>query len=180
MLTRIFPVLACLALGACAMQTAPQSTAQLPPFFYGTLVDNDIGAINEASWALGSPARTRNDPVEALRTAIAIEYLSGELNAPRWYRLSPLVPMDMQQARREVRQTLGIRQDVPSQAVVNTLVWALWDLAHGNRAGTMQVLSSPIFTRPAAQTWQVLNNLPPLPAARAAVTDASEQEFRDG
>jgi hypothetical protein len=169
-----------LSVAACAAQQAPVSTAQLPPFFYGTLVDNDIGAINEASWALGSPSRTHNDPVEALRAAVAVEYLAGALNQPRWVALSPIAKMEMVQARDEFRHVLGIRPDAPSQVVVNAEIWALWDLQHGDLAAAQRALGAPLFTQPAAQTLQVLNALPLLPAARAATAEAAAQEFRDG
>jgi hypothetical protein len=64
--------------------------------------------------------------------------------------------------------------------VVNALIWAMWDLERGNAAGARQVLSSRLFTQPPEQTMQVLNNLPYLPAARAATAEAEEQEFRNG
>ena len=178
---RVGTVLLCACLAACALEKPPPSTAELPPGFYGAWVDNDIGAINEAAYALGSPARTRGDPIEALRAAIAVEYLGGELTrAPRWYRLSPITQMNMLQARTEMRNVLGIRQDAPSQAVVNALIWVMWDLVHGNQAAATQVLASPLFLQPPQKTWAVLNNLPYLPAAHVATAEAAMEEFRDG
>jgi hypothetical protein len=180
MVARFCALLACLSVAACAA-VQRTDTAQLPPFFYGTLIDNDIGAINEASYALGSPARTRGDPVEALRAAVAVEYLAGELNtAPRWVAMSPITKMEMLQARGEFRQVLGIKPDVPAQVVVNALIWAMWDLERGDAAGAQKVLSAPPFTRPPRQTMQVLNDLPLLPAARAATAAAELEELRDG
>jgi len=181
MVARFCALLACLSIAACAAETPLPSTAQLPPSFYGTWIDNDIGAINEASWALGSPARTRADPVEALRAAVAVEYLAGELNSsPRWMAVSPIAKMQMLQARAEFRHVLGIRLDAPSQPVVNALIWAMWDLQHGNAAAAQQALSGPIFTFPPARTMRVLNNLPTLPAARAATAEAEMEEFHNG
>jgi len=174
-------LLLCACVAACGLEQPPPSTSELPQGFYGAWVDNDIGAINEAAYALGSPARTRGDPIEALRAAIAVEYLGGELStAPRWYRLSPITQMDMLQARTEMRKVLGIRPDAPSQAVENSLIWALWDLTHGNQAAAMKVFASPLFLHPPQQTWAVLNNLPYLPAAHAATAEAELEEFRDG
>lgn len=180
MVARICAVLLCLSIAACAA-VQRTDTSQLPPFFYGTLVDNDIGAINEASWALGSPDRTRGDPVEALRAAIAVEYLAGELNsAPRWIAMSPITKMDMLQARTEFRHALGISPNAPSQQVVNAEALALWNLERGNIAGAQQALSGPIFTQPPQQTIQVLANLPTLPAARVATSEAEREEFGRG
>ncbi len=180
MFKKLCALLACLSIAACAA-VQRTDTAQLPPGFYGTLIDNDIGAINEASWALGSPDRTRGDPVEALRAAVAVEYLAGELNtAPRWQAMSPITKMQMLQARGEFRQVLGIKPDVSAQAVVNAEIWAMWDLERGDGAAAQQMLSAPIFTRPPQQTMQVLNNLPTVPAARAATAAAELEEFRNG
>jgi hypothetical protein len=180
MVVRSCALVACLSIAACAA-IQRTDTSQLPPYFYGTLIDNDIGAINEASWALGSPARTRGDPVEALRAAVAVEYLAGELNtAPRWAAMSPIAKIQMLQARAEFRKALGIRPDALSQAVVNAEVSAMWNLERGNVPAAQQALSGPIFTQPAQQTMQVLNDLPTLPAARAATAEAEQQEFRNG
>jgi hypothetical protein len=180
MVARFCALLACLSVAACAA-VQRTDTAQLPPFFYGALIDNDIGAINQASYALGSPDRTRGNPVEALRAAVAVEYLAGELNtAPRWEAMSPITKMEMLQARGEFRQVLGIRPDAPAQVVVNALIWAIWDLAHGDTPAAQQVLLAPLFTQTPQQIMQVLNNLPALPAAHAATAEAALEELRDG
>jgi hypothetical protein len=180
MVARCCVLLACFSIAACgAVQRI--DTAQLPPAFYGTLIDNDIGAINEASWALGSPGRTRGNPVEALRAAVAVEYLAGELNTgPRWDLMSPITKMDMLQARAEFRKALGIKPDVPSQAVVNAEVKAMWDLERGNASGALHALSGPIFSQPPQQTMQVLNDLPYLPVSHAATAEAELEEFQNG
>jgi hypothetical protein len=180
MFARLSVLLVCTSMAACAY-IQHVDTAQVPPGFFGLPVDNDIGAINQASWALASPGRTRGDPVEALRSAVAVEYLAGELNtAPRWWAMSPITKMLMLQARGEMRATLGIKPDTPAQAVVNAEITALWALEHGDVTGAQQALSRPIFTQPPQQIMQVLNNLPTLPAARVATSDAELQEFRHG
>jgi hypothetical protein len=180
MVARFCALLVCLSIAACAYEQRIDAS-QLPPGFYGTLIDNDTGAINEASWALGSPDRTRDNPVEALRAAIAVEYLAGALNsAPRWESMSPITKIQMLQARGEFRQALGIKPDVPSQVVVNAEIQALWDLEHGDTAAAQHVFSAPIFTQPPQQIMQVLNDLPTLPAARAATSDAELEQFRNG
>jgi hypothetical protein len=180
MVARFFVLLACLSIAACgAIQRV--DTAQLPPAFYGTLIDNDVGAINEAAWALGSPDRTRGDPVESLRAAVAIEYLAGELNTnPRWAAMSPITKIQMLQARGEMRQALGIKPDAPAQVVVNALILAMWDLERGDTAGADRVFASPLFTQPSQKVMEVLNDLPTLPAARAATASAELEEFRTG
>jgi hypothetical protein len=178
MVARVCVLLVCLGVAACgAIQRV--DTAQLPPGFYGLLIDNDTGAINEASWALGSPDRTRGDPVESLRAAIAVEYLAGELNvAPRWAAMSVITKVQMLQARAEMRRALGIKPDAPAQIVVNAEIAAMVDLERGDGAAAQQVLSSPIFIEPPPQVMQALNNLPTLPAARSATAAAELEQYR--
>ena len=181
MLVRDGVFAACLAVAACGAIKPPPSTAQLPPFFFGTLGDNDIGAINQAAYLLGSPDRTRNNPVAGLQAAIAVEYLGGALNSqPRWFEMSPITKMDMLQGREEYRRLLGIKPGTPSQLVVNAEIWAMWNLMHGNIAAAEHVLSGPIFTQPPQQTLAVLINLPYVPAARVATASAEMQEYHNG
>lgn len=181
MFARLCAIAACFALAACAAVQPPPSTAQLPPWLYGPLIDPDIGAINQAAYLLGSPARTRNDPVAGLQAAIAVEYLGGELTSnPRWDRMSPLTKMDMLQAREAFRRLLGVKPGTPSQFVVNAEIWAMEALLHGNVPGAEHALSGPIFTKPPQETLAVLANLPPVPAARIATASAEMEEFRDG
>jgi hypothetical protein len=180
MVARVSVLLLCLCVAACG-EIQRVDTSQLPPGFYGLLTDNDTGAINEASWALASPDRTRGNPVEALRAAVAVEYLAGELStAPRWAAMSPITKIQMLQARAEMRRALGVKLDAPSQVVVNAEIWALWDLERGDVAAAQQVLAGPISTQPPQQTLQVLNDLPTLPAARSATAAAELEQFRDG
>ena len=61
-------LLACSLPISCAVSPAPD-TARLPPNAFGTYADGDIGAINLAQWAFASPARTRNDPIDAARSS---------------------------------------------------------------------------------------------------------------
>ena len=177
---RISAFLCLILLSACAVPPPPD-TAELPPGFYGTWIDNDLGAINESSWALGSPARTRDDPIEALQAVIAVEYLGGELNSsPRWFEMSPLTKMQMLQARQDMRQVLGIAPGAPSQLVENVLITTLVALQRHDMATAMKALSAPIFSHPPQQTMQVLSNLPYVPAARAATASAEQELMRPG
>jgi hypothetical protein len=64
--------------------------------------------------------------------------------------------------------------------VVNAEAAALWNLERGDVAAAQQALSGPIFSQPPQQTMLVLNDLPLLPAARAATAWAEHEEFRNG
>ena len=171
--------LACLALAACAVQPPPD-TASVPPGAFG-FFDNTLAAANQASYAFAIPARTLNNPVDAARAAAAVDFLAGELSSnPRWVTLSPLTKMKMLQARGDVRRTLGIRPDAPSQVVVNTLLQFAWLWALADRGDAMQSLAVPVFTLPPAQTLQVLNNLPYIQSANIATLEAANQMLPGG
>lgn len=170
-----------LTLAACATLPGTARTPYLPAGVYGTYEDNAVGAINQSAWAFASPANTRNDPVDAAKAVVALEYLSGELKEnPRWIGMDSSIPMRMGQARDDLRQILGIRPDAPPQIVVNTLLALSLDLETGNRPAAMEVLKSPLFTRPPEQTLQTLSNLPYVQQANLATAHAEEESFPMG
>jgi hypothetical protein len=180
MLARMLAMFTCTVVASCAAATPPPDTAQVPPGAFG-LFDNDVGAANIASWAFGSSARTRNDPVDAARACAAIDFLAGELRSnPRWIGLSPFTKHDMLQARGDIRQVLGIRPDAPSQIVVNALLQfaAAWQV--GDQAAATRVLTAPVFTLPPQQTLQILADLPPIRSANIASADAPNQMLPGG
>jgi hypothetical protein len=170
-----------LVLAACATLPSTQRTPYLPPSTFGTYQDNDIGAINLSSWAFASPSRTRGDPVTAAKAVVALEYLPGELKEnPRWISMDLSIKQRMGLARDQLRQILGIRPDAPPQVVVNTLLALSLDLQSGNQPAAMQVLTSPIFTLPPAQTLQILANLPYVQVANLATSRAASESFPPG
>jgi hypothetical protein len=179
MIIRRGALLLCLAIAACAVQPPPD-TASVPFGAFGTM-DNDVGAMNQATWAFALSARTLNNPVDAARAAAAVDYLAGELSSnPRWVTMSPLTKLQMLQARVDVRRALGIRPDAPSQLMVDALMRfaALWQ--SGNQPAAMQMLDSPVFTLAPPQTLQVLSNMPYIQSANIATMNASGQMDGDG
>lgn len=158
------PAIACLltiSLAACGSLPATQQTPFVPAGAFGTYLDNDTGAVNLASWAFASTANTRNNPVEAARAVIALEYLPGELKEnPRWINIDDSIIVHLKRARTQIRATLGIRPDAPGQLVVNAMLALIADLQSGNQPAALQVLASPIFTFPPEQTLRILANLP--------------------
>jgi hypothetical protein len=173
-------ILVCLTLAACAGVTPPPDTAQVLPGAFG-LFDNDVAAANLASAAFASPARTRNNPVDAARACAAVDFLAGELSSnPRWVTLSPLTKQEMLQARGDVRVVLRVVPNAPSQIVVNALLQfaAAWQA--GDRSAAMQALAAPGFTQPPQQTLQILSNLPAIQSANVATIDAANQMLPGG
>jgi hypothetical protein len=178
MRARLLVVFAALFTAGCATIAPPPDTARLPPNAYGLFADNDIGAINLAQWAFASPARTRNDPVDAARAAAAVDYLAGELSSsPRWAGMSPLTKRQMLEAREEVRRTFGIAPGAPSQLVVDGLLGAANALAAGDRPAALAALHTPVFIWPPEQTLARLSDMPFLPTANVATQRAAQQRF---
>lgn len=177
MKSRIITLLICLTVAACAAVTPAPDTAQLPQGAFGT-ADNDIAAINLAASAFASPARTRDNPVDAARAAAGVDFLAGQLSSPRWLTVSPLTRQQMLQARVDVRQALGIVPDAPSQAVVNALLQFAAAWQSGNQPAALQVLANPIFTQTPQQTLQVLSNMPSIRTANTATMNASREMLR--
>lgn len=171
---------AALVLAACAIPPAPPRV-QLPPDTYGIGVDNDVGAIDFAQWAFADPARTRGNPVNGARAAAAVEYLAVELSAdPRWVGMSPITKLQMQQASAELRQTLGIEPDAPTQLVLNGLIGAAGALQAGNNAAALAVLVPPVFTLGPEATLARLTDLPFQRQANIATQHAALQRTPSG
>ncbi len=161
--------------GACGYQTPLPDTALAPDGAFGSNGDEDVAAINLASWAFSSSRNIRNRPVDAARSVAAVDYLAGELSSnPRWVGISPLVQMEMLQARDEVRASLGVLPGARSQAVVNGLSsYAASLVENGDRAQAAQYLASPIFTLGPYATEARLENLPFMRATNIATQRAA-------
>jgi hypothetical protein len=164
--------------GCAGNTTPPPDTARLPGGAYGTNVDGDVGAIQQAQWALAAPGRTRGRPVEAARALAGVDYLAGELTtSPRWAEMGPLTKQEMLQARAEIRTTLGVPQNAPSQAVVDGLLGAGNALANGQQQAASEYLRPPVFSRGPEATLALLTDLPFQPTANVATTHAAGQLF---
>ena len=161
-----------LALAACAAQTV----SELPTGFYGTYQDNDVGAINQSSWAWASPGRTAGNPLEAIKAVIAIDWLTDELNVnPRWIEISPLAKQQMRMARVDVRRVLGIAVDAPSTVVVPALVRVTHSLQAGARPDDIDALRHPPFSLPPRQTIEALTHLPYIGSANVATSEVASE-----
>jgi hypothetical protein len=136
-----------LSLTACTTWEPIQPVAELPPGVYGTYEDNAVGAVNQSSWALASPQRTMNNPLEAINAVIAVDWLADELEVnPRWIAISPLTKQHMRQVRIDVRRVLGINANAPSGYVVGPLLSTAWNLELGARPSDIGALKDPPFT----------------------------------
>jgi hypothetical protein len=164
-------ILLCAALTACAGLPTTGHPPELPAGVFGVYEDNDIGALNHSAWAFADPSRTRNDPVDAARAVVAVEYLADELRSnPRWQGLSGT---GMLRARGETRRVLGIAPDAPPRPVVQALLRLIAALRSDDTAAATQALSSPVFTLPSSETLQILSQMPYIPATNIATLQAS-------
>jgi hypothetical protein len=153
---------ACLAVTACGLQGPPVDTARAPDGAFGSNGDNDVAALNLSSWAFSSARNLHNRPIEAARSVAAVDYLAGQLStSPRWDAMSPIVQGEMIQARKQVRDAIGIAPNTPSQFVVTSLVsYANVLAANGDQALAAQYLANPAFTLGPQMTEAKLQDLP--------------------
>lgn len=164
-------ILLCAALEACAGLPVANHPPELPAGVFGIYEDNDIGALNQSAWAFAEPGRIRNDPIDAARAVIAVEYLADELRSnPRWAGLSET---GMVQARAATRQVLGIAPDAPPKLVVKALLRLIAALRSDDPAAATKALGSTVFTLPSSETLQILSRMPFIPATNIATLQAS-------
>ena len=158
-------------LGACAVQPLP-STAVIQPAALQTNGDVDVRAINLTAYGFAHYREMQGNPALAAETVAALDYLGGQLNtSPRWVTTIPsLFRLQMLQSRNIVRGLLGISPDVPSQAVVDTMVGLEYAYRAGDQAAVNKLLANPIFSVPPAEVAQRLANLPYLPSVNNAAT----------
>jgi hypothetical protein len=180
--TRAIANMLCVALlSACAPVPPSAEPPILPPGVFGVYQDNDVGALNLSSAAFAAPRRTRDNPIDAARAVIAVEYMADELRRnPRWIGISATSTFGMVQARTDTRRVLGIAPDAPPQLVVDALLRCTVALGAGDRAAAMGTLSGPMFTLPPPKTLQILSNLPYIQSANQATLQAANEQFAHG
>lgn len=159
-------------LPAACVTPPPSHTVSMPGVNITFGGDIDVWAINIAQWAFADPTRIAARPAEAARAAAALEYLVVALNAPRWAGMNPITKMEMLTARAELRQTLGVPPDAPSQAVIQALLDCANALAAGDPVTATATLRSPLFTFGPERTLAILNAMPFLRAANIATMHA--------
>jgi hypothetical protein len=153
----------------CGAVSAVPDTPFVSGSALGTNGDVDQAAAAIAAWSFADPVRTGGRPINAARAVIALEYWSGTVSSnPRYISTSPVEQQRLLQARREVRQVLGLAQGAKSQEVVDALVAAENALLAGDAAAAERALPAALFTLGPRATLQRLTNLPPLPIANVA------------
>lgn len=164
--------LAALLLSACTSQPLPPS-ARLPPGALSGGGDPMRAAILTTAYVFGAPGAA--SPAARARALAKIEFLAADLPWDiRWSEFTPLVPLQLRQAREEIRAALGVIPGVPPQAVVD----ALFATARApDPATALASLPATVFSVPEA-TLAILLASPPLPRTQAATALAERELMR--
>lgn len=166
-------------LGGCVGGAPPGPSVTLPPDAVEGAGDPTRAAIINTAYAFANPASLTGRPEEAARAVANYEFLAVHLpSSPRWVGLSPLVGMELQRGRGEVRQAVGIAPDAPPQMVVNALFIALRALQAGDAEAARRALQPPLFAGGGDATLARLANLPRLPQASSAASMALNEMNR--
>jgi hypothetical protein len=171
-------LLAALIPAACdPLPLLPPDSAHLPPgVFEGA--DQDVPAVQYAAYAFAAASRTYGKPAEGAQAVLALDYIAGALNTdPRWAHIDDDTKAQLLDGRDELRAVVGIAPNAPSQLVVDSLATVYRDLQAGDQAGAAAAVTNPAFTKPPAETLQILANLPYLRAVNVATLHAADELF---
>lgn len=143
----------------------------------GGLGDPVRGAAIRAPFTLGDTSRWAGRPAEAAEAAAELEFLANEIATnPRYApEANPAVGQQLDAARREMREFLGVAPSAAPELVIAGLRRAAAALRAGSRAGAEAALSGPAFAYGPSATLGRLASMPRLPrVAEAAGGVAAE------
>ncbi|HQT68267.1 MAG: hypothetical protein B7Z78_01920 [Rhodospirillales bacterium 20-60-12] len=180
----IGPCLISLLLAGCALETPPPSTGYLPASAFATIAageDSPMAAINDATYVFAHPASIQGQPAQAALAIASLDAMAGQFSTvPRWSNMSSIAKLQMLQARHDVRALLGIRPGTQSQTVVDCFSQLAALLGAGNQQAALNLLASPFFMNPPAQTLATLTNMPYVASANIATQHASQFLYPGG
>lgn len=150
-------------LAACASEDPAAS-------YLGGIGNSVRGAALNAPSQFGDLSRWRGQPGRAAIAVAQVEFLADQLtNDPYWSQnISGLVPLQMQMARTEIRDYLGIHADAPPALVMTALRRANDGMETGSPAAAEAALQGPAFSRGGAGTLRLLSDMPRLPRTAEA------------
>ncbi|MDO9712402.1 hypothetical protein [Paracraurococcus lichenis] len=177
----LLPLLAALALGACADQP-PAPSANLPPDAVVGAGDPLRSAVANTSVAFASPRKLAGRPADAAQAVAQMEYLAVAIPTdPRYPYISPTVGTQFEQARREWRAALGIPDATPPQPVIESLYAAARAVRSGQPDAAAAALPATVFPQGGQTAMLRLASLPDLPLTnQAAVTATDALRRTDG
>jgi hypothetical protein len=162
--TRGIALLATALLAGCSSQDVWRTdTAQMPLNADGGPKLNESEAIALARWALKDPANTAGNSERAARAIAAEDWLAGQdMLTNQFGNYAPVNEVTWSVFRREVRASIGVLPEAPSQVLIEHLFAAADALKAGQTEAAATQLANPIFTLGPHQTLAALANLPPL------------------
>ena len=175
-------LLACLLSAGCsAIYEPPGPRPWIPPGALGTNQDPDFSAVTLSSYTFATRGRMAGNPVGVARSTASVEYLANTLYTnPRWQFVSGFIPPQMQQARAELHQTLGIASGVPPQIVINGLLGVADAILVQDATAATVALNPAVFTLGPQQTINILANMPFQPAANVATAHLDSELLGGG
>lgn len=164
----LVPLAAC-APGGFGLQNVviPTEPVQLPPNSIEGAGDPTRAAVIRASASFANPGVLMARPGAAARAIADMEYLAASLpRDPRYNERGALLPVQLQQAKAEWRNALGIPLDQPAQPIITSYYNAWTAIQAGDRQAAIAALpgGEATFTR--------LGSLPPLPRTSQAANAA--------
>jgi len=128
------------------------------------------GAALNAPFQFGDLSRWRGQADRAALAVVQVEFLADTFaNSAYWSaRVNPLVTMQVEAARTELRDYLGIPANAPPSLVMNRLQEAAAAVEAGDTPAAIAALSGPAFTRGGAETLRLLATMPRLPRTAVA------------
>ena len=161
-------LLAPLLLLACAGPLPPPAT--LPPVF-NSAADPLRSSILLAAYTLNQPGQAT--PAARLRGHALLEWMAADFRwGPRWPEFTPVLGLQLEQARAEQRAALGMAPGLPPQQALDALLAA----ARAVETGAPPPVPPAVF--PDRERFlAAIVTPPPLPVSAAAVSLA-ESELR--
>jgi len=175
-------LLTCLLSVGCTAITTPSGPRPVIPVgALGTDQDSDFQAVTLSSYTFATQGRMTGNAVGVARAAASVEYLANTLYTnPHWQFVSGYIPGQMQQARAELHQTLGIAPGVPPQLVINGLLGVADAILAQDAAAATVALNPAVFTLGPQQTINILANMPFQPAANVATAHLDSELLGGG
>jgi len=138
------------------------------------------GAALFAPRNLGDTSRWAGQPAEAAQAAAQLEFLADAMRtSPRYAPVvNPAVTTQLDLARDEMRQFLGIAPAAEPAVVIAGLRRAAAALDRGSRAEAEAALAGPTFTAGPLVTLERLGAMPRLPRTSAAASLAASEIAR--
>ncbi|WP_043334879.1 hypothetical protein [Belnapia moabensis] len=162
------------AAGCAEMRQRPPT----PPMdLAASASDPARAAIGGAAQAFADRGRgLSGQPVAAAMAAARLEYATDALATdPRFAPIPEAIRRQMELARTELRDALGVQESAPPRPVIDGLLAAARALRANDRAAAARALPAPLFRPGGERSVARLGDLGPLPQASNATALLAQQ-----